>query len=101
MKTAVRCTSLTLGGSGANTLVAQERHGKRLDLTSRRATTAKDGTAMDSYTRHAIGAPSGAPQPAPLLFRIISTAAIFGATAAHLYFDLGRTIITIARAFGG
>lgn len=36
MKAAVRCTSLTLGGSGANTLVAQERHGKRLDLTSQK-----------------------------------------------------------------
>ncbi|WP_234853630.1 hypothetical protein [Paracoccus everestensis] len=35
MKAAVRCNSLTLGGAGANTLERQEKHGKRLDGTSK------------------------------------------------------------------
>lgn len=35
MKASVRCRSLTLGGAGAYTLEAQEKHGKRLDNTSK------------------------------------------------------------------
>lgn len=54
---------------------------------------------MDSYTRAAINAPRDV-QPAPAVIRIAGTAALFAATAAHLYFDVFRTIAFLARSVG-
>ncbi|MDQ7264069.1 hypothetical protein NM680_19955 [Paracoccus sp. PS-1] len=78
MKAAVRCNSLALGGSGANTLVAQERHGKRLDLTSqkRRVRDAKPllYRSLDlraEYDRHMQGVKQNVGCKRPVLHFII------------------------------
>lgn len=78
MKAAVRCNSLTLGGSGANTLAAQERHGKRLDYTSQqrriRKATPLLYRSLDlraEYDRHMDGVKQNAGCKRPVLHFII------------------------------
>jgi|GEM_PF-2299934 len=78
MKAAVRCNSLTLGGSGANTLVAQERHGKRLDLTSQKRRVRDTKPLLygsldlrNEYDRHMEGVKQNAGCKRPVLHFII------------------------------
>lgn len=78
MKAAVRCNSLTLGGAGANTLERQEKHGKRLDGTSKQRRVRNASPiiyrSLDlraEYDRHMEGVKQNAGCKRPVLHFII------------------------------
>lgn len=78
MRASVRCRSLTLGGAGAYTLEAQEKHGKRLDNTSKQRRIREAGPiyfrSLDlraEFDRHVEGAQRNAACRRPVLHFMI------------------------------